>query len=173
MNGLRKRLNICGTLYALWGLGDRDVQMKKVSTGESLHYFRRDLSHSSGRQTGARRWICNERKDKWGDVEGLAWAFGCQDGTGGELVMGRRGPRTCLPPFCGSQYTLEWRLGDLGVKGRRCVDFLAHCGAQHNYWDCIIILLFDSDLPSTGSLWKTWVPAGRFGGSDCIHRVQT
>lgn len=39
-------------------------------------YFRRDLSCSSGRQTGAKRWICNERKEKWGESKGLAWASG-------------------------------------------------------------------------------------------------
>jgi hypothetical protein len=50
-----------------------------------------------------------------------------------------------------------------GERQEMCLDFLANHVAQHNYWDWIITLLFDSDLPSMGSLWKTWCQLVGFG----------
>lgn len=172
MNGLRKRLNICGTLYPL-GVGRQGhTNEKRIHwwvTGTILE----GICHTAvgGKQEPRDESVMREKTN---EVKAEAWDGhpGCQDRTGGRMMMGRRGPQDLFS-------SLWWELGyNRQEPGRperqeRCFDFLANCVTQHNYRDCTIIFLFDSDLPSMGSLWKTWLPAGKFWGSDCVHRVLT
>lgn len=130
-------------------------------------YFRRDLSYSRGRQMGARGWICNERKEKWGESKGLEWAPG-MPGQNWKVDLVEGGTWDSPPPW--------WEVVYIRSEGERrgmCLVFQSDCVARHHYWDCTIIFLFDSNLASTGSLWKTWWPGCWVWGSVCVQKTVT